>query len=87
MPASTGSNPDDSDIELVATVKAAHLRFREVPSVEVSFAMTLREGWSQVEPTVGNADSPQNGAGLLGKGFFQESLVQRSVARSPGVIW
>ena len=40
MPASVGSNPDNSDIELVATVKAAHLRFREVPSVEVRFSGT-----------------------------------------------
>jgi len=38
MPASTGSNSGNSDIELVATVKAAHLRFRTVPSVEVRFS-------------------------------------------------
>ena len=40
MPNSTGSNPDTSDIEFVATVKAAHLRFREVPNVDVRFSGT-----------------------------------------------
>ena len=40
MPAPTGSDPDNSDIEFVATVEAAHLRFREVPSVEVRFSGT-----------------------------------------------
>ena len=49
--------------------------------VVLNLAITLLEGWFQLESTVGNADSPQKGIGLFGDGLFQESLVQRKVAR------
>ena len=39
-PASEGPHEDAPDIEFVATVKAGHLRFREVPSTEIRFSGT-----------------------------------------------
>jgi hypothetical protein len=34
--------------------------------VELSFAMTLLDGWLQFEPTVGNSESPQKLDPLFG---------------------
>jgi len=39
-PASEGPHQDAPDIEFAATVKAEHLRFREVPRIEISFSGT-----------------------------------------------
>ena len=39
-PASEGPHEDPPDIEFAATVKAEHLRFREVPSTEIRFSGT-----------------------------------------------
>ena len=39
-PASEGPHQDAPDIEFAATVKAEHLRFREVPTTEVRFSGT-----------------------------------------------
>jgi len=39
-PASEGPHQDAPDIEFAATVKADHLRFREVPQTEVRFSGT-----------------------------------------------
>jgi hypothetical protein len=39
-PASEGTHQDAPDIEFAATVKAEHLRFREVPRTEVRFSGT-----------------------------------------------
>ena len=39
-PASEGPHRDAPDIEFAATVKAEHLRFREVPTTEVRFSGT-----------------------------------------------
>ena len=39
-PASEGPHQDSPDIEFAATVKAEHLRFREVPRIEISFSGT-----------------------------------------------
>ena len=39
-PASEGPHQDAPDIEFAATVKAEHLRFREVPRTEVRFSGT-----------------------------------------------
>ena len=39
-PASEGPHEDAPDIEFAATVKAEHLRFREVPSTEIRFSGT-----------------------------------------------
>ena len=35
-----GPHQDPPDIEFAATVKAEHLRFREVPNIEISFSGT-----------------------------------------------
>jgi hypothetical protein len=40
MPASAGDHQDAPDIEFAATVEAADLRFREVPSTEIRFSGT-----------------------------------------------
>lgn len=39
-PASEGPHQDAPDIEFAATVKAQHLRFREVPRIEIRFSGT-----------------------------------------------
>ena len=39
-PASEGPQEDAPDIEFAATVKAEHLRFREVPRTEIRFSGT-----------------------------------------------
>ena len=39
-PASEGPHQDAPDIEFAATVKAEHLRFREVPRTEIRFSGT-----------------------------------------------
>jgi hypothetical protein len=39
-PASEGPHEDAPDIEFAATVKAQHLRFREVPRTEIRFSGT-----------------------------------------------
>jgi len=39
-PASEGPHEDAPDIEFVATVKAEHLRFRQVPRTEIRFSGT-----------------------------------------------
>ena len=39
-PAEEGPSEDAPDIEFAATVKAEHLRFREVPRIEISFSGT-----------------------------------------------
>jgi len=39
-PASEGPHEDAPDIEFAATVKAEHLRFREVPRTEIRFSGT-----------------------------------------------
>jgi len=53
----------------------------EFEMVELNLAITLLEGWLQLELTVGKFDSPQNALPSFCAGFSQESWVQRSVTR------